>query len=638
MTEPPRTDEPDLDLQPVRPGPSRRSIAVTIGLLAATGAAIALNNHNSAQRKTERLQRAADAWANLSQCLMGAQPVAVGQVARRARRMELAVPPRVARLPAAQRRREWPYRCATHAGVMTRALFDSKSDERGHRLLAMVVSQAATDLEAGQLHTGKDDRRKYLDELYAVVEQASLPPGARSGDIPAPPTPADPASAPLLDALFAGPDNARPMAQDALAQGTLRVLFGLSERRICTFGRGAGDAGASGATGLGSFSCVRARPADFTRDPWLGSSEDGEPAAYGGRARGTDPADGAFFDGTAPLGDGVRAASVMSTHVFMLRWDDPRRELSLAVYDRAAARQEGAEPVSLLTVPDPVDNRRGRGWLFGDVAVALASRTAVQNAGGSDGGVSDAGSIAHDASARAGDGGAPEGPGLLYAGVARRDANGRPAWALPLSIRGDAGGPWAAETRVEACRASDGALAIVAYEADGHALVLWRSGTEFLPALRAEARPGTIACDGDRLRIGWFEPVPSPTAHVTTCSRTSCAHARATAPDLETDPVIAPLGSKVLAVYTLRTENGGHGGLRYRLAPLADLVDADERVIFDDGEHEGLQVEPSTPVFVRDGRAVVLVTSKGVAGESYAFRINADGTFDPVRRSAPLSP
>jgi hypothetical protein len=629
MTEPTRTDELDLDLQPVRPGPSKRSVVVALGLIAAAGVAFAVNSRNSAQRKVEQLQRAADAWANLSQCLLGDAQVPLGQIARRARRMELAVSPRVARMPAAQRRREWPYRCATHAGVMTRALFDSKSDERGHRLLAIVASQAATDLEAGQLHTGKEDRRKYLDELFAVVEQAALPRGTRSGDILAPPAPASPASAPLLDALLVGPDNARVMAQDALAHGTLRVLFGLSERRICTF------ANAEGPAGLSRFDCARARPADFTREPWLGSSDDGEPAAYGGRARGTDAPDGAFFDGTAPLADGARAASVTSTHVFMLRWDDPGRELSLGVYDRAAARREGAEATSFVSVPHGIEHRRGLGWLFGDVAVALGARSIAGTTAGADGGAADASAPPPDASPNTGaDAGRAEGVGLLYAGIARRDASGGPAWASPVSIRGEAGARWATEPRVEACRASDGALGIVAYESDGHALVLWRVGGEFLPALRTEARPGTIACDGERLRIGWYEPTPSPTAHVASCSRTSCSHARASAPDLETDPVIAPLGSRVLAVYTLRTDNGGHGGLRYRLAPLADLADADERVIFDDGEHEGLQVEPTTPVFVRAGRAVVLVTSKGVAGESYAFRINADGSFDPVRRSA----
>lgn len=621
----------DLELESVRPGPSKKTLGLALFALAAAGAAIFANNRNAAERKTQQIQRAADAWANLSHCLMGAD-VEVGQVARRARRMELAVPPRVARLPAARRQREWPYRCATHASVMTRALFDSKSDERAHRILAMVVSQAATDLEAGQLHTGKDDRRKYLDELFAAVIQAQLPRGTRSGTLVAPPTPVEPASAPLLDAVFAGPDNARVQAQDALALGTLRVLFGLSERRICTLENDGGPAG------LSQFNCRRARPADFTRAPWLGSSADGEPAAYGGRTTGTDPIDRAFFDGTIPLANDVRAASVTREYVLMTQWATDRSELSLGVYNRAAALQEGATPSVFVSSPHEVENRRGDGFVFGDVVVALGGRASTAGAPTrADGGVSDAGASTTDAGV-ARDGSAAPAEGVLYAGVASIADNARPSWAIPLAPRGSAGAPWPAEVRVQACRAADGAIATVAYTDDGHALVLWRVGAEFLPAIRAEARPGAIHCDGDYLRMGWFEPVPIPSAHVTTCGRTGCAHARASAPDIETDPVIAPLGAKVLAVYTLRSENGGNGGLRYRLAPLADLAEAEEHVIFDDGEHEGLQVEPATPVFVRGRRAVIFVTSKGVAGETYAFRVNEDESFTPVRRAATRAP
>jgi hypothetical protein len=611
----------DLDLQPVRSGPSAKSIAlVAVGLLAAAGA-YTINNRNAGQRKSEQIQRAANAWADLSQCLVPAG-TEVGQIARTARKIELAVPSTVARLPAVERRREWPYRCATFASVMTRALFDSKSDERGHRILAMIVSQAATDLEAGQLHTAREDRRKYLDELWAAVTQAQLPAGQATTRVAAPPAAVEPMSAPLLDAVLAGPDNAKVLAQDATQSSTLRVLFGLSERRLCTI---ANDGSASGLSG---FSCARIRPADFVRAPWVGSADDGQPGLYSGRANGNDPTARAYLDPQTLVGDGVVGGHVGPQALTLLSFDDARSQLTLTVRRRGSEGSSAPEDQSALDSAHTISNRRGGGWMFGDVVVALGEREAPVDASERDAGAS------VDASAGP-DGAAPSRPrvGVLYAGVATVDgASVRASWTVAFAERGVAGAPWASEPRVEACRTQGGDTAVVSFTSDGHAVVLWKTARGFLAPIVAEARPGTIHCDGDYLRMGWFEPVPIPSAHVTTCGQTGCAHARSPSPDIETDPVIAPVGNRVLAVYTLRTENGGNGGLRYRIAPLMDLATAPEHVIFDDAEHEGLAVLPSTPVFVRGRRAVVFVTSKGVAGETYAFRINEDGGFTPIRR------
>lgn len=623
----------DLDLAPVRSGPSKGAIIAVIAGVLGVGGAVYLNNKNAAERKAMQLQKAADAWADLSSCLMGPE-AQIGQIARRARRMELAVPSSVARLPAAERRRQWPYRCATYASVMTRALFDSKSDERAHRILAMVVSQAATDLESGQLHTAKDDRRKYLDELWAAVAQASLPPGRSTARIPPPPTPVEPMSAPLLDAILAGPDNAKVIAQDPLAQNTLRVLFGLSERRLCTFANDGGPAG------LSRFDCVRVRPSDYERrHPWLGGADDGQPALFAGRTSGNDAITRAFLSPSLALGEAVEGGYTTEQYSALLRFDAERPELRVTVLRRGRESQPAGHSTELVAT-HTISSHRPGGWIFGDVVVALGERPSSASTSGADAGApsGDASVSVPDAAARDGatEGGGPSGPreGVLYAGALSIDpATLRVTWSQPFAERGSARASWPSEPRVEACRTATGATAIAAFSSDGHALVLWRTASGFLSAIRAEAKPGVIHCEGDYLRIGWFEAIPIPSAHVTTCGQTGCAHARAPAPDIDTDPVIAPVGHRVLAVYTQRVGNGGYGGLRYRIAPLMDLASAPERVIFDDAEHEGLAVEPTIPVFVRGARAVVLVTSKGVAGETYAFRIHEDGGFSPIRAS-----
>jgi hypothetical protein len=619
----------DLDLEPVRTGPSAKTlVAVAVGVLAVAGA-YTLNNRNAAQRKTEQLQRAADAWADLSRCLVPSN-TELGQIARTARRIELGQPTSIARLPAAERRSHWPYRCATFASVMTRALFDSKSDERGHRILAMIVSQAATDLEAGQLHTGREDRRKYLDELWAAVSQAQLPPGRTTSNIAAPPAAAQPASAPLLDAVLAGPDNAKVLAQDALQSSTLRVLFGLSERRVCTF------ANDGGTQGLSQFDCRRARPADFVRPPWLGSADDGQPALYSGRTNGNDASTHGYLEPQLSIGDAIVGGHVSREYVTLLSFSDQRPELTIAVRGRGADGALDPARQSDLVSAHTISNRRGGGWVIGDVVIALGERAAPSASGATDAGASQDASVASDAGARA-DAASNVGPrvGVLYAGALSVDgATARANWSVPFAERGTASASWLSEPRVEGCRLANGDSAIVAYTSDGHALVLWKTARGFIAPIVADARPGTMQCDGDYVRLGWFEPVPVPSAHITTCGQTGCAHARAPSPDIDTDPVIAPVANRVLAAYTLRTENGGNGGLRYRLAPLMELATAPEHVVFDDGEHEGLQVEPALSVFVRGRRAVIFVTSKGVAGETYGFRINEDGTFTPIRRAA----
>ncbi len=620
----------ELEFEPLRTGPSRKTIGFLAVLVAAGVGAFVVNNRNAVERKAVNLAIASNAWANLSRCLAGENPQ-IGQIARKSRKIELGVPTRVRRMPRAARAQQWPYRCATYAGSLTRALFDSKSEDRSHRVLAMFASQAATNLESGELHTGKEDRGRYLDELFATAEQARLPPPHNIPTAQLPPMPVEPLNAPLLEAILVGGDNARVMSQDSVARGDLRVISGTSDKNLCVFNNSGPDA----QTGLSRARCTRLRLPAGTNRVALGSSDDGGPVVYTainstGSGRGEiarsqlSPA----FDRVNSISlteQGVRGfLSMPETQTF--------RVFQRAVTPCPAATDRGPcftndEP---LILSENFQQGAVRGaWLLDTVALILAERPQGGAHGTSatsrDGGTA---STVDAAMGPVADAAAPNGPreGVMYAGIVGTAANGAPALTVALGERG-VSTTWATEPRVDSCRASNGDTAIVAYTADGHALVLWSTPTGFSQAISTEAQPGVIACDGDLLRIGWFSPIPVPTANTLTCTHTGCAFARAAAPDVDADPVIAPLGPNVLAAYTLR----GGGGFRYRVAPLMDLAEADDHVVFDDLDHDGLQVDAQIPAFVRGRRAVVWVTSRGVAGETYAFRIDDAGRATPIR-------
>jgi hypothetical protein len=618
----------DLELEPIRKGPSPKTLAFAGVLALAAVGGVVVNNRNAAQRKAEQLSVASDAWANLSRCLAGDRPQ-IGQIARKARNVELGVPARVARMPQRQRLQQWPYRCATYASSLMRALFDSKSDDRSHRVLAMFASQAATNLETGQLHTGKDDRARFLDELFATAEQAALPPPHLIASAPLPPAPVAPLSAPLLEAILVGSDNARVLSQDAVARNDLRVLSGTSDKNLCVFANDQQN-------GLTRARCTRLRIPPGTAGVALGASPDGGPTVYTtmnttGTGRGE-----LVRSQLSPAFERVNAISLSATELRGFLWMSETR--SYRVLQRpAVACPSSTDHGPCFTNDEPLtlsvdtDGRAAtRAWLLDNVPVVLLDRVGALATGSPDAGVSSDASPGH-----APDAGPSRREGVLYAGVIGAGAATRaepnaaavaPVMTLPVAERG-VSTPWLAEPRVDSCRTSTGDLAIVAYTRDDHALVLWHTPTGFSNAIQTEAHPGVIACDGDLLRIAWFQPIPTPTANTLTCTHTGCAYARAAAPDVDADPVIAPLGGKVLAAYTLR----GGGGFRFRVAPLMDLAEAEDHVVFDDLEHEGLQVDSQIPVFVRGRRAVVWVTSKGVAGETYAFRIEEDGRFVPVR-------
>jgi hypothetical protein len=520
----------DLEFEPIRTDP-RKAIAILVALGLAGFAAYKLNARSENERKARELQNAADAWESLQRCLVGPHG-RVGAMASVVRRIELGVPALVSKLPPDRRRREWPYRCATYASKMTRAIFESRTDERPHRLLNQFASQAATDLEQGALHTGKDDPRRYLDELFAVADRAGLPPG-HAGDVPAPPAPSDVLRVQPLLAAFAGPGSVTLQAEESVATtASVDVIVGRGERRYCRF-----------TDDLTRVACRPEQPTDRAQNLHL----------------------------SAP--------------------DAPFPTL----------------PAGALTPP----------WRAADALVALVPAAAATTG--------DAGVSAGDASVADGGDAGVQGPTTrVYAGLLRTP-EAPWTWSAPLSERGTIG-PVSTPPVVRACaygtaQGADAPLALVVYAQDSRAAVLWRASPTSLTVTQAEARPGSIACGNGTVRLAWYASQPYPTLHVTTCTPTGCSHQEGNAPEIDPAPAVATLGDKVLIVYT-RPE---FQGLRYRLAPLAQMLDAREVAVFDDGDHEGMQLE-SAPVLVARGEvAVALVNRKTTPNDAHFVRIDARG-------------
>lgn len=524
------SDPDDLEFEPIRTDP-RKAIAILVALGLAGFAAYKLNARSENERKTRELQRAADAWESLQRCLVGPHG-RVGAMASVARRIELGVPALITKLPPDRRRREWPYRCATYASKMTRAIFESRTDERRHRLLNQFASQAATNLEQGALHTGKDDPRRYLDELFAVADRAGLPPGHAS-DVPAPPAPSDVLRVQPLLAAFAGPGSVALQAEESVATAaSAAVIVGRAERRYCQF-----------TSDLTRVACRPEQPADRAQNLHLAAPDAAFP--------------------TLPAG----------------------------------------------ALPPP--------WRAADALVALVPASPPSTG--------DAGVNANDASvAEGGDASAPGPSTRVYAGLLR--APEAPwSWSVPLAERGTVG-VVSAPPVVRACAygaalGADAPLALVVYAQDARAVVIWRASPTSLAFTQAEARPGAISCDGGTVRLAWYAAQPYPTLHVTTCTPAGCSHAEANAPELDPPPAVATLGDKVLIVYA-RAELQG---LRYRLAPLAQMLDAREVAVFDDGDHEGIQLEAAPVLVARGEAAVALVNRKATPHDAHFVRIDARG-------------
>lgn len=582
------SDDAGDELPPARDHSGRNAaLALAVFGLAAGGAWYA-NGRNDDERRARSLLAASASWNDLARCLAGDR-WRVGEIAAVSRHRELSIPRSVRDLSEAERARRWPWRCATPAQRLTRALFESRSDDAAHRLLAQFASIAASDLARGALRTGSQDPRHYLDELFAAAARAELP-AAPPSTVERPPEPVRYLDPRRVRPIFRGRGGSVVAAEQPLDDGALRVLVGRGEARLCDFDRS-----------LDAPECVRVRALDDARRPALTAAL--YPRLPGFLTRFTDDelAVGALLHPGHPDSPVALQASGA------LRVAQDGWIIASRIGDGAAARYALGPGVNFAGAATPPR-------VLGALVVAFADAPLPSPLAAADGGLADAGTPAPDAGPDVTDGGATPARPLL-AGLVAESLPAR--WLTPPAPRGTLRSA-AREALVRACRMGD-ATAAVAYGDDGHALVLWaRRGA--VSARPVDARPGAFACHDGRLRLGWYTNVPRPVVHVTTCTAEACVAAEGAFVFTETSPRLALAGDQVLAAYAQE----GLEGLRYRFAPPAGLATAPEVVVFDDSTHGGVRLEAPPTALARGDAAVMLVTDEA-ARETWAIRVDARG-------------
>ena len=255
----------------------------------------------------------------------------------------------------------WPWRCAAHAQGLTRALFESRSDDPRHRLLNQFASQAATELARGALRTGSADPRHYLDELFAAAERASLP-AAPPSAVALPPEPVRYLDARRVRPLYRGAGGSVVAAEQPLDDGALRVLVGRGERRLCDFDRD-----------LDAPECARVAALDRARRPALTASLYPRMPGYLTRDGDDELAVGPLLHPArldAPLAAAAAAEAVS-------RSDDPALRDTRAQALHRLGRWDEAIPMEL----DALDHARADpapGFYATQLARFLAARTAAR--------------------------------------------------------------------------------------------------------------------------------------------------------------------------------------------------------------------------------------------------------------------
>jgi hypothetical protein len=599
--------ENDLELEPMHRG-RLRPVLITAGvLLVGAFAAHRVHDWFATARRGEQLRRTSTAWNELRHCLVGDGPPEGERASTVVRRTEIGQPASVRALPPAERIRQWPYRCATHASVMTHALFEADSDDPQHRMLAMLASRAASALEEARLRTGAHERLSYIDELFETARRAQLPPGdPASGPPPPPPPPARPLTARALTPLFSGSGTGTVLGSDPVASRTLRVLFGESQRQLCVL-RPSTNPRAS----LSTAQCRELPFADAPARVELPAATDDAPPMV--RVRRADAAEGtgadlyALSSSTEPLHRGGLGTFVDGEGRARVLLRDPSSASSWRLASIAANAPASTQPLRLpfdTTAPAPVALVLEREVFAIGRTGSVATRARP-----------DAGALAPDAGP---DGGSLASEAIERAATVLTTSNPRTHDIGPVPAPGGAAG-------VRACRAGE-TLAVAVFGEGDRAAVMFQRDGRWSPPVSTTARAGAFTCRDGEATVTWTETAPRRLVHQVRCTARGCQGAEGPLPDFGAEPAVTDLDGRVL----LLVSPGPGRGLWMRLAPLERLADAPDVVLVDDAEHGGLHLNADVRPFVRGNTAVVFVTAAGEQHATYALRIAADGVFSAV--------
>jgi hypothetical protein len=637
----------DLDLQPMNRGRYRPMLIGLVVVAVGAGAAVMINARLAGSRRTDALARAGTAWNQLRRCLVGEGPPRGERIAAYARRIELGLPQSERDADPGARGSAWPFRCARPANLLTHALFESGSAEERHRLLAMMASRASMALESGELHSAREDRQGYLDELFAAAEQAELPAGDPATNLP-PPTPAHPLTATSMNAIFAGAESAGIAGVEPVARaGAARVVAGTSRFRACTL--------AAGERPLSSVRCDDLPFAGATSAPELVSVEGDGPAWV--RAQAPSGESDLYRVGSAqPMlrggRDGYVNAAGLAASLREVPGPRPAGAPEGARWEVVWAGEGAAARVNVPVVVPPGSGEAVWGpALVGDRVLLVVPRadTAAAHAPGDAGASADAGpsdaavdgsvdaaaDAAVDASRDAGDAGdaarpsAPPRAGTLFAGQIPASGDG----PITLASVGPLP-PLASDARTHACATTDGTAIWFPAVGDRAALVFATATGANAPVEGDAPARATLTCRDATATLTWTEIGAVRRLHQLRCTAHGCTAVQGPMPDFDGDALVADLDGRVLLVGTPRG-----GGLRMRVGEVGQIHQAPEITVIDDAAHGGLALAPLRALVPSGSAAVVLVTNTTLAEESYAIRLDASGSFAPVRvRTATTRP
>jgi hypothetical protein len=559
-------------------------VVVLVAVAALAAGAFVLVSGRMARAGREREARA---WANLQRCLVGAEPLAPGEMpSARLRRIQLTavgIPWR------AKGQEAWPGWCSSRAHALHEAL-----REAGH------AQEGKKDLAFWSEHLGKELRDHpfpessigaLADKLWNAARALDLPP-SDADEVPAVPAMATPFTADALKAFPALADAAFPldlMHDERVHAETMRLLVAGEKAAkapyLCTARPGADVFACAGLPQSLEHAQVR----------MLGAAEEGAgpllfavPSGESGIFRATD---GSLLDEAASYGGFVRADGFAAE----LAWDKAHMQFRLR---RALPGQP------------PRDTGFKLDGVQDDAQVAMLWDAVVWAANGSV-------SVRHVL-----DGDAPMGAAAVVAQVPEGGISSRTPLracktpqALALYVHGlesdtitiDTGERWSTPATVEAV--------------SGRAENFTCRGSEAtLTALRALREAGWV--EG---RVTQVQCSPG------TCTSRTTELAKVFPDAKETMPVrlaAADVDGKLLLVW----QAGAVGGLRMRLAPQERIEEPADVVIYDDLTQDGAAAATSTLLdwefFARGSYALVVVaTTSGV----HVLRIDGSGKVTPLR-------
>jgi hypothetical protein len=518
-------------------------------------------------------------FAKLTRCLLGA-PLGEGETpAQRMRRIELDL----VHAPAATGP-AWPQRCATYVSELVEHAKAPKLSALRQRLELVVSSPS--------MYLSDDGGAALVDRLFEEAAKAGVTGHEGEVDVPVAPAPATIPGA--ADMVELGKSPGAVERVELAPSATVRFMLGGAEKEAlyCALDSKAAPLDQARCNAVGRRVANGSVPLSSTKDEALYYWDDDPPSAWSLEGLQTQASftESAYVYADGTVGDGVRAR--------------PRPNL---------VRVHPAKgKVQVAPITPPPGSR-----LLGFRAGVMVWKGPMRGTG--------------------------------KCPVVVQHTQPGP---VPLAAETEPGEIPPDADEIEACRSGDvlalallGKSAKVKHEGEpAHSVaMLFRTGKTWKKAVLGAAPFGkdvltrTLTCSGDDATLTWLRA--DDRIGVVRCTPEGCETKlsepiRAIGKTLGRRAV--SLGDNVLYVRVARTEGpvtGVTDTVVMRLAPLADVAGAPERVVAPDQDHEGLpNIDQGLGLVAGDGAAVVLVHS----GERVlGVRVDASGKVGGLAKAGP---